>query len=404
MLSSGSNLIWQSLAIISVGWKCARKGTQANSPSSDYTFAKSINNNSKSRCVMIYWDASVDAIMRPRTISHLLTHHWKSPLAFPHNWGCHHHPPCHLGLSTLPFVVIFQWGHHHSPLVFSFLLGTLLVLMWMSLSTAASMTASLLSSEAATVVGQQQSQQIQVQHQQQHLMGPVFLDEPPARTHFSNSTGAVITCLATSSLPPVKVWWVLANDAQTAVFDVPGLRLVRPNGQLVFPPFQALQYRQDVHSTVSYVFLYNLMKHTFSIRLEQHSLCLLFSATLFLALAHASSHWCWWCSLIRNQRTGTDVFSLFLSFRHIDAWQAIASALFEVAIVKCVLVSALLLCSLSPFLFHFIRPIWVHYYSTSFLFSAIRLSIRRLCLPKWYASQPSTSTSKVLGYLKILAD
>ena len=145
----------------------------------------------------------------------------------------------------------------------SFLAGTLLLLLWISLSTAASMTASLLSSEAAAVVGgvglglgqspqSQQHPQHPPQHQPQHLMGPVFLDEPPARTHFSNSTGAVITCLATSSLPPVKVWWVLANDAQTAVFDVPGLRLVRPNGQLVFPPFPVGQYRQDVHSTVSH--------------------------------------------------------------------------------------------------------------------------------------------------------
>ncbi|KAI2807418.1 hypothetical protein BLOT_005353 [Blomia tropicalis] len=81
-----------------------------------------------------------------------------------------------------------------------------------------------------------------------HFMGPVFIDEPSSRTHFSNTTGAVITCTATSSIPPVKIWWVLA-DGQTPVTDVAGLRYVRPNGQLVFPPFPIGQYRQDIHST-----------------------------------------------------------------------------------------------------------------------------------------------------------
>lgn len=91
-----------------------------------------------------------------------------------------------------------------------------------------------------------------------HSMGPIFIDEPPSRTHFSNTTGAVITCSATSSVVPVKVWWVLA-DGQSVVSDITGLRYVRPNGQLVFPPFALNQYRQDIHSTVSCAAIANLL-------------------------------------------------------------------------------------------------------------------------------------------------
>ena len=129
-------------------------------------------------------------------------------------------------------------------------------------------------------------------------MGPVFIDEPSSRTHFSNTTGAVITCTATSSIPPVKIWWVLA-DGQTPVTDVAGLRYVRPNGQLVFPPFPIGQYRQDIHSTV------------------------------------------WSTSIITIDLTFYFPFFLLLlaSFRHIDVWQVTVLVRFEVATVKFVLVS-----------------------------------------------------------------
>lgn len=36
----------------------------------------------------------------------------------------------------------------------------------------------------------------------------------------------------------------------TAVGDVPGLRQVLPNGNLVFPPFRAEDYRQEVHAQI----------------------------------------------------------------------------------------------------------------------------------------------------------
>ncbi|KAH7642831.1 cell adhesion molecule-like protein 12 [Dermatophagoides farinae] len=98
---------------------------------------------------------------------------------------------------------------------------------------------------------QQQQQSLQSSSsssQQLQLLSPIFIDEPPARMLFSNSTGTVISCSATSSISPVKIWWINA-DNQAIVQEITGIRYVRPNGQLVFPPFALDQYRQDVHST-----------------------------------------------------------------------------------------------------------------------------------------------------------
>ncbi|XP_055318403.1 cell adhesion molecule Dscam2 isoform X27 [Sitodiplosis mosellana] len=78
--------------------------------------------------------------------------------------------------------------------------------------------------------------------------GPVFLKEPINRIDFSNSTGAVVECRA-SGTPAPEIIWVRQSDG-TAVGDVPGLRQVLSNGNLVFPPFQAEDYRQEVHAQV----------------------------------------------------------------------------------------------------------------------------------------------------------
>ncbi|XP_031640131.1 Down syndrome cell adhesion molecule-like protein Dscam2 isoform X20 [Contarinia nasturtii] len=77
--------------------------------------------------------------------------------------------------------------------------------------------------------------------------GPVFLKEPINRIDFSNSTGAVVECRASGSPTPEIIW--VRSDG-TAVGDVPGLRQVLSNGNLVFPPFQAEDYRQEVHAQV----------------------------------------------------------------------------------------------------------------------------------------------------------
>ncbi|XP_070503177.1 cell adhesion molecule Dscam1 isoform X23 [Chironomus tepperi] len=79
------------------------------------------------------------------------------------------------------------------------------------------------------------------------MKGPVFTKEPDNRIDFSNSTGSVVECRANGSPPPEIIW--VRSDG-TAVGDVPGLRQVLPNGNLVFPPFRAEDYRQEVHAQV----------------------------------------------------------------------------------------------------------------------------------------------------------
>ncbi|XP_068899435.1 cell adhesion molecule Dscam1 isoform X29 [Tenebrio molitor] len=77
--------------------------------------------------------------------------------------------------------------------------------------------------------------------------GPVFVREPPNRIDFSNTTGAVVECSAHGNPTPDIIW--VRSDG-TAVGDVPGLRQVLANGNLVFPPFRAEDYRQEVHAQV----------------------------------------------------------------------------------------------------------------------------------------------------------
>lgn len=77
--------------------------------------------------------------------------------------------------------------------------------------------------------------------------GPVFVREPQNRVDFSNTTGAVVECSARGNPPPDIIW--VRGDG-TAVGDVPGLRQILSNGNLVFPPFRAEDYRQDVHAQV----------------------------------------------------------------------------------------------------------------------------------------------------------
>lgn len=77
--------------------------------------------------------------------------------------------------------------------------------------------------------------------------GPDFLKEPTNRIDFSNSTGAEIECKASGNPMPEIIW--IRSDG-TAVGDVPGLRQISSDGKLVFPPFRAEDYRQEVHAQV----------------------------------------------------------------------------------------------------------------------------------------------------------
>ncbi|GFX60568.1 down syndrome cell adhesion molecule-like protein Dscam2 [Trichonephila clavipes] len=81
----------------------------------------------------------------------------------------------------------------------------------------------------------------------QDRKGPVFTIEPPNRVEFSNATGTVIPCSA-EGIPPPNIRWAHALDG-SYISDVPGLRHVRPDGSLVFPPFRAEDQRPDVHTT-----------------------------------------------------------------------------------------------------------------------------------------------------------
>ncbi|XP_042909125.1 cell adhesion molecule Dscam1 isoform X2 [Parasteatoda tepidariorum] len=79
------------------------------------------------------------------------------------------------------------------------------------------------------------------------IRGPFFRNEPPARVEFSNSSGTEIRCSA-DGLPTPKISWQ-ARDG-SLVKDISGLRHLRSDGTLVFPPFSRSDYRQDVHDAV----------------------------------------------------------------------------------------------------------------------------------------------------------
>ncbi|KAL1432315.1 hypothetical protein MTO96_013634 [Rhipicephalus appendiculatus] len=80
------------------------------------------------------------------------------------------------------------------------------------------------------------------------LAPPLFFkEEPPGWVPFLNSTGAVVPCSAGGSPPPTVTW--RKADSGAPVTELPGLRQLRPDGSLVFPPFGVDQYRPDVHAT-----------------------------------------------------------------------------------------------------------------------------------------------------------
>uniref|UniRef100_T1JIL3 Ig-like domain-containing protein n=1 Tax=Strigamia maritima TaxID=126957 RepID=T1JIL3_STRMM len=77
--------------------------------------------------------------------------------------------------------------------------------------------------------------------------GPVFIYEPPNQVDFSNMTGARIECTAHGN-PQPSVQWLRADGTQ--VVEIPSLVTVLENGTLVFRPFRAEDYRQDIHAVV----------------------------------------------------------------------------------------------------------------------------------------------------------
>ncbi|XP_031340632.1 Down syndrome cell adhesion molecule-like protein Dscam2 isoform X2 [Photinus pyralis] len=79
------------------------------------------------------------------------------------------------------------------------------------------------------------------------LQGPLFVQEPPHQYEFSNTSGGRLVCAAHGS-PTPEVEWILADGSP--VHQVPELRLLYPNGTLVFPPFPNELYRQHIHAAL----------------------------------------------------------------------------------------------------------------------------------------------------------
>ncbi|GBM66600.1 Down syndrome cell adhesion molecule-like protein Dscam2 [Araneus ventricosus] len=81
----------------------------------------------------------------------------------------------------------------------------------------------------------------------QSFRGPSFTKEPPNKVVFHNSSGAIIPCHATG-VPQPTIHWTKGD--WTRLPNIPGLRHSRQDGSLVFQPFRAEEYRQDIHGAV----------------------------------------------------------------------------------------------------------------------------------------------------------
>ncbi|XP_068213179.1 cell adhesion molecule Dscam2-like isoform X2 [Palaemon carinicauda] len=77
--------------------------------------------------------------------------------------------------------------------------------------------------------------------------GPILVEPPPGLVTFTNTTGAILDCLARGD-PTPQVEWLHLN--QSPVTNIPGVREVLTNGSLVVWPFSGNEYRQDVHASV----------------------------------------------------------------------------------------------------------------------------------------------------------
>ena len=95
--------------------------------------------------------------------------------------------------------------------------------------------------------------------------GPEFLIIPPTKITFMNDTGTILTC-SVRGRPTPKIYWIysttdidnngggggLINSHQQTIIPVDGLQQIRQDtlttSQLIYLPFKANQYRQDLHS------------------------------------------------------------------------------------------------------------------------------------------------------------
>jgi len=68
--------------------------------------------------------------------------------------------------------------------------------------------------------------------------GPKWLSEPPNEATFSNSSGLRLDCVASGQPHPAVTWYQRDRPLRPDEEESNDLRLVMPNGTLVFPPFR----------------------------------------------------------------------------------------------------------------------------------------------------------------------
>ncbi|KAL1475513.1 hypothetical protein MTO96_019560 [Rhipicephalus appendiculatus] len=73
--------------------------------------------------------------------------------------------------------------------------------------------------------------------------GPPPLEPVVSELRFSNTTGTSLNC-AVVGQPPPRVTWLREGGEVEAL---QGLLLLLPKGTLLFPPFVASKFRQEVH-------------------------------------------------------------------------------------------------------------------------------------------------------------
>lgn len=86
--------------------------------------------------------------------------------------------------------------------------------------------------------------------------GPMFTIEPEPLYEFMNSTGATVVCSSHGN-PSPSIRWIKKDGS--IVTNISGLRHIRADGTLVFSPFRAEEYRQDVHATIYRCIAYNVV-------------------------------------------------------------------------------------------------------------------------------------------------
>ncbi|KAL1476140.1 hypothetical protein MTO96_018761, partial [Rhipicephalus appendiculatus] len=77
-------------------------------------------------------------------------------------------------------------------------------------------------------------------------LGPRLLEPLVSELRFSNTTGASVNC-AVAGQPPPRVTWLREG---VEVEPLQKLLLIFPNGTMLFPPFGASQFRQEVHGAI----------------------------------------------------------------------------------------------------------------------------------------------------------